>query len=287
MTRVLLTGAAGVVGSALARCFSAAGAPLVLVDRLGKTPAGIIGCDLGDAAAVARLISEQRPEVILHLAGNKDVFALEKAPALARHANVDTTRNLRDAAEGTGCHFIYLSTDYVFEGIAGPYSETAPAVPTTEYGRTKLAAEALLREGGLALAIARSSSIFGYPRDFVSIVLEALRQGRPFPAFSDLVSNPTYLGSLFEMLRRIIDRRLTGVFHTAGVQAVSREEFARQIAATFNLNPSLVRGEKREERIRPADLSLDNRATYTALDYHPQPLEQILSENRAAWSVLD
>ena len=283
MTRVLLTGAAGVVGSALARCFSEAGTPLILVDRPEKGLSGIIGCDLGDAAAVSRLITEQRPDVILHLAGNKDVFALEKAPALARLANVDTTRNLRDAVEGTDCFFVYLSTDYVFEGTVGPYSETALAAPTTEYGRSKLEAEGLLNAGSLKFAIARSASIFGYPRDFVSVVLEALRADRPFAAFSDLVSNPTHLGTLFEMLRRIIERRSTGIFHTAGSDAYSREKFARQIAAAFKLNAGLIRGETRDERIRPADLSLDNRATCAALGYQPPPLEQILSEHRAVW----
>ncbi len=141
MTRVLLTGAAGVVGSALAKCFFDAGTSLVPVDRPGNQLPGIIGCDLGDATGVRKLIGEQRPDAILHLAGNKDVFALEKAPVLARHANVDTTKNLRDAVEGKDCFFVYLSTDYVFEGTAGPYSETAPAATTTEYRKKNLKAK--------------------------------------------------------------------------------------------------------------------------------------------------
>ncbi|MBI5800804.1 MAG: SDR family oxidoreductase [Verrucomicrobia bacterium] len=287
MTRVLLTGAAGVVGSALARCFSDPAMPLIRVDRPGREANGTIGCDLADPAAVARLIAEQRPDAVLHLAGNKDVFALEKAPALARQANVDTTRNLVDAIAGRDCFFVYLSTDYVFEGTAGPYSETSPAAPRTEYGKSKLAAEHLLSASSRKYAIARSSSIFGYPRDFVSLVLDTLRKGQPFPAFSDLVSNPTYLGTLFEMLRRIISRRSEGVFHTCGSHGFSREAFARKIAAAFNLNAGLIRGETRSERIRPADLSLDNTATCAALGYRPLALEQILSENRAQWSAPD
>ena len=284
MRRVLLTGAGGVVGSALARFFSDSDTRLILVNRPGKELAGTIGCDLGNASAVSKLVVEQRPDVILHLAGSKDVFALEKDPTRARRANVDTTRNLRDATEGKDCFFVYLSTDYVFEGVLGLHCETALAAPTTEYGKSKLEAEALLNESTLKFAIARSSSIFGYPRDFVSVVLDALQKRQAFPAFSDLVSSPTYLGSLFEMLQRIIAQRLTGIFHTAGNQAVSRETFARQIAVAFNLNVGLIRSEKREERIRPPDLSLDNRATCAALGYRPPSLEQILSENRAVWS---
>ena len=280
MTRLLVTGAAGVVGSALSSRFEDLYPGCVFSGRdaraagPGRPP--VAGCDLGSRAAVDRLIEEANPDVLVHLAGNKDVFALEKSPELARRANVDTTRRIVEALGGANTLVVFISSDYVFEGTTGPYWESSPTRPTTVYGATKVAAEALLHESGLAVAIARSSSLFGFPNDFVSTVRSAIHQGQPFPAFSDLVSNPTAVADLFEMFRRIIDRRLTGIFHVAGSEAVSREGFARKIAAALGLDATLIRAEKKGDRIRPSDLSLDNAATCAALDYHPRSIEETL-----------
>ena len=172
---------------------------------------------------------------MVHLAGNKDVFALEKSPETARRANVDTTRHLVEALQGSDALIVFISSDYVFEGNDGPYSETSPTRPQTEYGKSKLAAEELLRSVGLPVAIARSASLFGFEGDFVSLVRNTLLQGKDFVAFTDLVSNPTSVTDLFVMLRRIIDGRLTGVFHAAGAESVSRAEFARKVAVASSL----------------------------------------------------
>ena len=104
-------------------------------------------------------------------------------------------------------------------------------------------------------------------------VREALTIGNRFPAFSDLVSNPTSVPDLAEMLRRIVEGRLNGIFHASGAEAMSRETFARRIAAAFHLDGGLIYAEPRTERIRPRDLSLDGSATYARLGFQPGSLE--------------
>jgi dTDP-4-dehydrorhamnose reductase len=286
MTRLLVTGAAGVVGSALAPRFREAYPGCVLVERRSRREdAGVPSstqCDLESPAAVARLVEEANPDVVVHLAGNKDVFALEKSPELAARANVGTTKHIAEALRGGKTLVVFISSDYVFEGTGGPYRETSPTRPTTAYGKSKLAAEELLRGSGLPVAIARTSSLFGVPNDFVSTVRTALSTGQVFTAFSDLVSNPTAVTDLFEMLHRIIDRRMTGVFHAAGSEAASREAFARKIAAACGLDATLIRGEQKGDRIRPSDLSLDNAATYARLDYCPASIDETLRRRLAA-----
>jgi dTDP-4-dehydrorhamnose reductase len=279
--RLLVTGAAGVVGSALSPMFRTVFPGCVLVDRQLERerqaePVGLRVCDLGSAPAVIELVDDVTPDVVVHLAGNKDVFALESNREQATRANVDTTKHIADALKGSQTLVVFVSTDYVFEGTAGPYREDSPTRPRTEYGKSKLAAEEFLKSSDLPVAIARSASLFGYGGDFVSVVQDSLRQGREFAAFSDLVSNPTASLDFFEMLRRIIDRRLTGVFHAAGSEPVSREAFARKIAAASTLDLGLIRSERRQEKVRPADLSLDNSATYSRLEYHPRSLDTIL-----------
>jgi len=279
MNRMLVTGAGGVIASALSERFRADYPGCILVDREPLRPSLTV-CDLESLPAVRQLIDEAEPDVVVHLAGNKDVFALEKNPELAKRANVKTTRHIVEALRGSETLIVFISSDYVFEGTDGPYRETSPTRPRTVYGRSKLEAEELLRSCGLPVAIARSASLFGFENDFVSTVKSALSLGQTFAAFSDLVSNPTAVGEFFEILKRIISRRLTGVFHAAGAEADSREAFARKIANAFSLNAGLIRGQPRQETIRPPDLSLDNTATYSALEYCPAALESILRQQK-------
>jgi dTDP-4-dehydrorhamnose reductase len=235
-----------------------------------------IGCDLDEPYAVEQLASSLDLAAVIHLAGNKDVFALENAPALARKANVQATENLVSALRDRSTLLVFISSDYVFAGTDGPYDEASPTRPGTEYGRSKLAAERVVQASGLPAAIVRSSSLFGFRDDFVEEVRETLRRGDVFRAFSDLISNPTAIADLAEMLRRIVDGRVTGTFHAAGPQALSREAFAHRIARAFDLNAGLIEGCLRNESIRPGDLSLDCSSTYARLGYQPRPLEDIL-----------
>jgi dTDP-4-dehydrorhamnose reductase len=279
MTRLLVTGAAGVVGTALSAHLRHADPACVLVARRFSAPhpgQPLVHCDLESPSAVEGLIDRIEPEIVLHLAGNKDVFALEAAPELAWRANVETTKNLLGALKGSNALVIYISTDYVFEGTAGPYREASPTRPTTAYGRSKLAAEACLLDSGLRVAIARTAALFGFDGDFVSVVRNSLTAGTPFAAFSDLVNNPTFVDDLAAMLTRVMDAGLTGVFHMCGCEPVSRETFAKIIARAFGLDTALVRGEERTERIRPSDLSLSNAATCEALGARPRPLTEVL-----------
>lgn len=273
MPRLLITGAGGVIGRVLSPFFGGRYPDCVLTDRAGAA----VGCDLESPTDVRELIRGSAPDIVIHLAGNKDVFALEASPALAFRCNAATTTNIVEALRGRRAFVVFLSTDYVFSGDEGPYRETSPTIPTTEYGKSKLAAEQIVQASGLECAIVRSSSLFGFPGDFVEKVREVLTRGDVFAAFSDLVSNPTSVPDLAEMLRRIVEGRIGGVFHASGGEAMSRDAFARRIAAAFDLDASLIRAETRTEKIRPPDLSLDCSATYARLDYWPASLEERLT----------
>jgi dTDP-4-dehydrorhamnose reductase len=269
MPRLLITGAGGVIGRALSAFFASRYPDCILTDRAGA----MLRCDLESPRDVRDLVRDSAPDLVIHLAGNKDVFALEASPGLAFRCNAATTTNIVDALQGRRTFLAFLSTDYVFSGVDGPYRETSPTLPATEYGKSKLAAEQIVQASGLEFAIVRSSSLFGLPGDFVGKVREVLTRGDVFPAYSDLVSNPTSITDLAEMLRRIIEGRLGGIFHASGPEAMSRETFARRIAAALHLNGALIRAEPRDEVIRPADLTLDCSATYARLEYWPAALE--------------
>jgi dTDP-4-dehydrorhamnose reductase len=281
MRPTLITGASGIVGSCLAGYFREVCDELLLVDRVGER-GDVVLLDLADREAARELLVRERPEVILHLAGNKDVFALERDPELSRRINFELTRTLCDLAAEAGLQLVFLSSDYVFDGAGGPYREDSPPHPATCYGRDKLAAERYLLETVEHGAVVRSSGLFGFSGDFVDVVRSVAGRGEEFPAFTNLSNNPTFCGDLFRMLRIVIDRRLSGVFHGCGAETLSRYEFALQIAACFGIDAALISQDQKDD-IRPDRLALDNRWTYAELRYTPPTIAAVLEMNRGLW----
>src|SRR5262249_44757201 len=147
-------------------------------------------------ASAAHWLRAQQPELVFYPAGFTWVDGCERDPARARAANLEQPLNLARAAADVGARFVYFSTDYVFDGRNGPYSEEDPAYPISEYGRSKYEAELTLREAlGDLVLIARTSWVFGPERqgkNFAYQLAGALSAGKPVVCPSDQVSNPSY-----------------------------------------------------------------------------------------------
>ena len=154
--RVLLTGAYGFVGQSvspgLAGEFELVKAPAYDADT-GE------GLDLGDERAARGLLSDSRPDVIVHLAAIKNVGRCEREPEMAKSANVQSVVNLLGNGGAKVPHVVFLSSDYVFNGRQGGYEDTDEPCPSTVYGQTKREAElAVLRAGG---TVVRSGGCMG------------------------------------------------------------------------------------------------------------------------------
>lgn len=281
MRKVLITGAGGFVGSCLRRYLHGVRFEFILTDRKSVNPV-VHAFDLEDPAPTRALLDRERPDVIVHLAGNKNVFFLEDNPGFSSRVNVDLTRQLCELAADRDIHFIYLSTDYVFDGHSAPFDERSEPDPQTVYGRDKLAAERCVRERLPITTVLRSAGVFGSQGDFVDRVRSTLAGGERFPAFVNLWNSPTFAGDLFEMIRISIEKRVTGTLHACGSESVSRFDFARRIAEAFGLDADLV-AESRKDDIRPDDLTLNGEDAYRILGYRPPGLVEIIRANRAIW----
>ncbi len=156
---------------------------------LGRTPPPgsvaphrYLEADLTDAASVQRAVAEARPQAIIHTAAMTDVDRCEREPELAWAVNVDGTGHVAEAARAAGAHLVFVSTDYVFSGEAGPYSETDATDPRSVYGKSKLAAEQVVQERCPDAAIARTSTLYGNApgarRNFVGWLLDSAPRGR-------------------------------------------------------------------------------------------------------------
>lgn len=155
------------------------------------------------------------------------------------------TANVAALSREVGAHLVLLSTDSVFDGAAGPYAEADVPNPINAYGRTKRAAEEVVTAAGAPSLIVRTSLIYGWPPpgrsvNFAARVVRALRAGRPVTAYTDMLRSPVYVEDLARLLGQVLERRVTGLLHLAGAEAVSMARFAAAIATTFELDATLI-----------------------------------------------
>jgi dTDP-4-dehydrorhamnose reductase len=248
--RILVTGSNGLVGTKLLERLLAdrSAEPLGAYhqqrtnDYLGELPCWTL--DVTSAERVEQVLDEARPDVVVHASAFTNVDAAEREREQARAINADGTANLARACAARDVRLVYLSTEYVFDGAAGPYRETDPANPLGWYAQTKLAGERAVMAAGGSWAIARTTVVYGYAphvrANFVLWLVGKLRAGERVSIVEDQVGSPTLAENLAEMVLALAGSSLTGVFNTAGANVISRLDFSRQIAATFGLDATLI-----------------------------------------------
>jgi dTDP-4-dehydrorhamnose reductase len=284
--KILITGANGYVGKGLMQYLPREG-NILIPSGLGvdEKPDGVCSLDLTDFAATNLYLRSIQPDLILHLAGNKDVSKCESDKALSRKVNYEASKNIVRECSLQKIRLVYLSTDYVFSGKGAPFNELSRPSPTTQYGKDKLATEDLIKEELADYAIVRTAGIFGLKNDFVETVIKQMKMKDKFKAYTNLKNTPTFIKDLASMLNIIIGQRRRGTFHCAGSESVSRHDFALKIAKILQLEQASISPENIDfsHDPRPSDLSMDSSRTYKILNYHPQGIEKILQTNRNIW----
>jgi dTDP-4-dehydrorhamnose reductase len=207
-----------------------------------------------------------KPDAIVHAAALTDVDRCEREQDLANAVNCEATKAIAKCANDLGAFFIYVSTDYVFDGKRGMYSEDDAPRPVNFYGYTKLRGEQSVREILSEYLIVRTSVIYGSTPssgkvNFALWVLNALKEGKPVSVTVDQFVSPTLNTNLAEMMLECLERRLAGTIHLAGATRLSRFDFASELCREWSLNPSLINPVEMNKMKwfapRPRDSSLD------------------------------
>jgi dTDP-4-dehydrorhamnose reductase len=276
--RLLVTGAGGQLGLDLVDAARAAGDDVVAADRALL--------DVADRDAVARVVSEVRPDAIVNCAAWTEVDACETDPERAMRDNADAVRWLREASDAVGAHLVQLSTDYVFDGtLERPYVETDAPNPRSVYGRSKLAGE---RAAGDGATVVRTSWVSGYGGgNMVKTVLRVSEGGGPLSFVDDQRGCPTFTADLAPLVHRLATERRPGIFHATNQGSVSWYEFVRDIVAAAGRDPEMVRPITSSEldpprpAPRPANSVLDNAALRSAgipmLRHYRAPLGELVA----------
>ena len=228
--RVLVAGAEGMLGRDVVSAALARGH-----ECLGVSHRQL---DVADERAVAAVVADAAPEVIVNCAGWTDVDGAEANEAAALAVNGHGAGNLARAALVAGAQLLHVSTDYVFDGTAErAYVESDATGPRTAYGRTKLAGEHAVLGASHAHAVVRTAWLFGPGgANFVATMLGLAAGGRDEVAVvTDQVGCPTFTGHLAEKLLDLASQRRGGIFHAAAAGHCSWNEFAQAIFAAAGL----------------------------------------------------
>ena len=233
---VLIAGATGSLGQALARACRLRGLSYVLTDRR-QMP-------LDDPDAIAAAIALHRPWAVINAAGWVRVDDAELDPHGCRQANTVGAVSLARAALDAGAHYTSFSSDLVFGGqLDRPYVESDATRPLNVYGLTKEAAEQqVLALGGQALMV-RTAAFFSAddPHNFAAEVARQLIAGRTLRAASDLVVTPTYVPDLCHAVLDLVIDGETGLWHLSNGEAVTWADFGLALVETLGLDRRLIR----------------------------------------------
>ena len=293
--RVAVTGANGLLGGEAVAQLAGRHEVLAIGRGACRLPAGPFtwaDADLGDGRSVEAALRAFRPEAVLHAGAATDVDACERDPELAWRVNVGGTEQVARACRALGARLVAVSTDYVFDGEAGPYSEDDVPNPRGAYARTKRCGE----EAALLLvpdcAVPRVAVVYsgrpGAKSTFATQVVEKLSRGEPVKAFSDQLVSTTLAASGAAMcLELLLETSYRGVLHTSDATVLDRVELARRIARRFGLAGEIIPVRTADVKLaapRPLRGGLRVERAKALLRNRPLSIDEALERFRAEWA---
>lgn len=291
--RILITGADGLIGQALQRKLASWPEADVLATGQEASPrfqgksGGYVALDVCDHTAVERLFQDFSPTAVVHLAAMSRVESCETDRESCWTTNVEATANLAKQCKYQRARLVFLSTDFLFDGQNGPYTESDYPAPINAYGRSKQAAENAMRLSGLnEWTSMRTSLVFGTGKDLkrpniTTLMIRELRAGRSFVAAIDQFRSPTYAPDLADGIRRVLQFDKNGVYNVAGRERLTVFDFCSLAAATFGFDPTSIKpvttAELHPDAPRPLDGGLIILRAESELAFRPRPLESSLA----------
>ena len=232
----LVTGSSGFLGEVALTQFSKKHTALGTYHTTNKGER--LQLDITDEKKVLDLFYSIRPKVVVHTAALADLDYCEEHSAEARKVNVIGTRNVALACRAVGAKMVYISTDQVFDGENGPYSEEDIPSPANVYGRTKLESEGVVKSILADYLIVRTPLILGLGSRFVTGLLKACEAGKEARLPVDIYANPIAAQSLTEIIEELVSKGKTGVYHVGGAEYLNRYEIAVRLADVLKFDRS-------------------------------------------------
>ncbi|WP_114778365.1 SDR family oxidoreductase [Botryobacter ruber] len=288
--KILITGSNGLLGQKLAELLlprtdiellATSRGENKLKDLYSNLP--FAAMDVTDPEQVEQVVSQHKPTHIIHTAAMTNVDQCESDREMALKLNRDAVQYLVDACEKHNVHLVHLSTDFIFDGEAGPYKEDAAANPISFYGETKLMAEEIVKKANCKWAILRTVLVYGVVHEYgrTNIVLwvrDSLRSGKQIKVVTDQFRTPTLAEDLAMGCWLAVQHDAEGIYNISGKEMLTPYDMALMVADYFDLDKSLI--EKADASTfsqpakRPPRTGFDITKAETELGYKPHSFQE-------------
>jgi dTDP-4-dehydrorhamnose reductase len=238
-TKILITGSKGMLGSALVN---------VLLSKFEVKGIDIEDCDIINKENTRRIIKNYKPHIVIHTAAYTDVDGCELGPDKAFAINTRGTENVVCAVKEVDAAFLYMSTDYIFDGRKDkPYTETDIPNAINTYGKSKLEGERITQSLLKTYIILRTSWLFGpNGKNFVTTILKKAEENKELKVVNDQFGSPTYTLDLADAIKTLLSARYSllatnyGTYHITNSGHCSWYEFAKEIVSLKQLNTQIL-----------------------------------------------
>lgn len=250
--KILITGANGLLGQKLV---SALGNSAHTILASGQGDCRILNlpenvsyrpCNVTNDEEVKQTWKDFQPDAVIHTAAMTNVDECELNPEKCQVQNVIATQNVLHACEMVGAQLIHLSTDFIFDGTSGPYSEMDKPNPISIYGQSKLDAETQVQKARCPWSIVRTVLVYGIApglsrSNIILWVKASLEQGKEIQVVDDQFRTPTLAEDLATGCILIAEKKAEGIFNISGKDFLTPHEMAIQTADFFSLNKELIK----------------------------------------------
>jgi len=288
--KILYTGANGLLGQKISAATPQYSNHAFLATARGENrtknlgTASYVSMDITDRQGIENVLSEFRPDVIIHGAAMTHVDECEQHKELAYNLNVVGTQNIVDAAKELGVHVVHISTDFIFDGQDGPYNEEGIPNPVSYYGETKLQAEHIVQTVD-SWSILRTVLVIGIAEDLSrsNIVLwakGALEKAQPIRVVDDQFRTPTLAEDLAQGALLAATQRAQGIFNISGPDFMSIYELVESVAEHFGLSMATVTrvdsSTLNQPAVRPPRTGFNISKAVENLGYRPHSFKEAL-----------
>jgi dTDP-4-dehydrorhamnose reductase len=243
--RILVTGASGLLGLNL--CIHLAGEHQVFgvlhSQKLLMPAFQTFTSDLNNSRELESLIKKSRPDLLVHCAAMANVDACESQPEVAQRVNAELPGMLAAVCKKKNIRMIHISTDAVFDGKMGDYTEEDIPNPLSVYARTKFESESIVNSEYPEAIIARVN-FYGFSlsgkRSLAEFFLNSLRAGTSVNGFVDVMFCPLYVTDLVDTLMSMVAKELKGLYHVVSPESLSKYAFGVKVAEEFGFDKNLI-----------------------------------------------
>lgn len=290
MQKVLVTGANGLLGQHLISLLLQQGYEVIAMGKgASRLPFAVSAlfryypADITEDFLVQEILEKEMPHTVVHAAAITQVDDCQLHQENCEAVNVRATAQLLLSAEACCKHFIYVSSDFVFDGEKGDYTEEDDLNPLSWYGFTKVQAEAITATSEIPFAIVRTCLVYGNTltgtrSNIINWVKNNLEEGKPIKVVNDQWRTPTYVGDLAQGVLLVIEKMATGTWHISGKDMLTPYEMALQTAQYCQLDSALI--EKVDASTfsqpgrRPAKTNFDISKARQQLGFEPISFEE-------------